>query len=245
MRTKTKVWLIIAASLVLIGGILFAGVMTILRWNFMELSTVIYETNSYEISEVFDSISINTDTADIVFAFSDDEICRVECHEEENAKHSVTVKDGTLSIELIDNKSAYDLSRHIGLNFSTPKITVYLPKTEYTSLLIRVTTGDVYLSDINCKNLASYGTTSDMYLDNVITTENLLIKTNTGDVMLDGCDAAEISIETSTGDVLGSLLSDKVFITEVSTGDINVPHTTTGGVCRIKTSTGDINITLK
>lgn len=61
-----KVWLIIAASLVLIGGILFAGVMSTLRWDFMKLSTVKYETNTYEISEAFDGISMNTETADIV-----------------------------------------------------------------------------------------------------------------------------------------------------------------------------------
>ena len=72
MRKTTKVWLIIAAFLVLIGCILFAGVMTTLKWDFMELATVHYETNTYEISEAFDSISMNTDTADIAFAFSDE-----------------------------------------------------------------------------------------------------------------------------------------------------------------------------
>lgn len=53
MKTRTKVWLIIAASLVLTGCILFAGVMTALKWDFMELATVKYETNIYEISEAF------------------------------------------------------------------------------------------------------------------------------------------------------------------------------------------------
>ena len=75
MKTRTKVWLIIAASLVLTGCILFAGVMTALKWDFMELATVKYETNIYEISEAFDGISMNTDTADIIFALSDDGKC--------------------------------------------------------------------------------------------------------------------------------------------------------------------------
>lgn len=48
-----------------------------------------------------DGISMNTDTADIIFALSDDGKCKVECREEENAKHSVTVKDGTLVVELL------------------------------------------------------------------------------------------------------------------------------------------------
>ena len=57
---------------VLIGCIIFAGVMTMLRWDFSKLSTVKYETNSHEISETFHAISIKTDTADIIFALSDD-----------------------------------------------------------------------------------------------------------------------------------------------------------------------------
>jgi len=321
MSKTTKVWLIIAASLVLIGCILFAGVMSTLRWDFTNLSTVQYETNTYEISEVFDRISMNTDTADIVFAFSDDGKCIVECHEEENAKHSVTVEDGTLTVELIDERSVSDYILRI--NIGSPKITIFLPKTEYASLLIHgetcdveipngflfknvdislgtsdvyfgasasetirikggtshicaenisagsvdlsvgtgnvtaagvncegdlivgIATGKVHLSDINCKNLTSSGKTSDISLNNVIAIEKFLIKTVTGDVEFDGCDAAEISIENKTGDVVGNLLTDKVFITEVSTGKIDVPKTMAGGICEIKTGTGDIKITVK
>ena len=40
MRKTTKVWLIIAASLVIIGFIIFTGVMTTLTWDFTRLSTV-------------------------------------------------------------------------------------------------------------------------------------------------------------------------------------------------------------
>ena len=60
MRTRTKVWLVIATTLVLLGCILFAGVMSTLRWDFMKLSTVKYVTNAYEVSEAFDGISIKT-----------------------------------------------------------------------------------------------------------------------------------------------------------------------------------------
>ena len=107
MRTRTKVWLIIAASLVLLGCLLFAGVMTTLGWDFLKLSTAKYETNTYEISETFDSISMNTDTADIAFVLSNDGNCRVECHEEEKAKHSVTVEEGTLTIKLFYGRAGY------------------------------------------------------------------------------------------------------------------------------------------
>lgn len=92
MRKATKIWLITAASLVLLGCILFVGVMTALKWDFSKLSTVKYETNTHEISESFGDISLTTDTADIMFALSGDGKCRVECYEGKNAKHSASVQ---------------------------------------------------------------------------------------------------------------------------------------------------------
>ena len=40
MKKSTKVWLLIAACLVLVGSLLFVGVMTMLKWDFSKLSTV-------------------------------------------------------------------------------------------------------------------------------------------------------------------------------------------------------------
>ena len=72
MKKAAKIWLIAAASLVFVGGALFAGVMTKLGWNFEKLSTVNYVTNTYEVDIEFGDISLKTDTADIVFALSND-----------------------------------------------------------------------------------------------------------------------------------------------------------------------------
>lgn len=316
MRRATKVWLVIAASLTLIGCTAFACVMSLFKWDFSKLSTIKYETNNYEISEEFESLSIKTDTAYIIFAVSEDGKCRVECYEEKKARHSVSVRDGTLTVEVTNNKRWYD---YIGIDFSFPKITVYLPKTEYTSLLangktgniklpgeftfknidvslstgtvdifadasdrikiktttgdihaedisadtlilststgkvtvsgmnckcditVGVTTGNAYLTDIACKSVISTGNTGSIYLNNVVA-EKFSLKRGTGNIKLDRCDAAEIFAETSTGDVKGSLLTDKIFITKTSTGKIDVPNSTTGGKCEIKTGTGDIEI---
>ena len=320
MKTRTKVWLIIAASLVLLGCILFAGVMATLKWDLTALATVKYETNTYEISEGFDSISIHTDTAQILLAVSHDGKCRVVCHEEEKARHTVTVENGTLTAKLTDERSVHDFFGHIGINTDFPRITVYLPRTDYRTLTIRgstcdveipstftfrdadislstgsvdfsasasgmlriqtttgyirtehitagaldlsvstgnvtvsdvacqgdvtvaVTTGKTALTDLSCKNLISGGSTGDITLRNVIASEAFSITRSTGDVVFDGCDAAEIYVKTDTGDVSGSLLTAKVFLTQTDTGDVDVPKTATGGKCQIITDTGDIHI---
>ena len=87
MRKATKIWLIIATSLVLIGGIIFTGAMATFNWNFNKLSTVIYETNTYVINDEFSDISVISNTADVVFLPSENQQTTVVCHEEKNLKH--------------------------------------------------------------------------------------------------------------------------------------------------------------
>ena len=83
MRKATKIWLIVAVSLLFTGLIIFGSVMTMLRWDFTKLSTVKYETNEHAITQGFKNISIVSDTADIVFLPTDGD-ASVICHEQTN-----------------------------------------------------------------------------------------------------------------------------------------------------------------
>ena len=72
------------------------------------------------------------------------------------------------------------------------------------------------------------------------------------DVSFEGSEIREIELISSpfyakatTGSIKGVLLTPKIFLTDTSTGSITVPHTTTGGVCDLSTSTGTINISIK
>lgn len=261
MRGKMTPGLIAAVSLILFGCILFVGVMTRLEWDFTALSTAQYETNRYDIRESFNSISILTDTADIALVPSADGKVSVVCYEQENVKHAVTVKDDTLVIEATDTRKWHE---HIGIQFGTPTITVSVPQGDYGTICVKtstgdirvqtvsadtvdlsVSTGDVTISDLRCKTILSGGSTGDMFLKNVIATETISIERNTGDVLFDSCDAAEILVKTDTGDVKGGLLSDKVFIAHTDTGRVDVPKTAAGGRCEITTDTGDIVIAIR
>ena len=302
------------------GIVLFSVAMWQAAFDFDKLSTGNYETNIYEITEDFTNLSLNTDTASIIFALSPDGKCKVECCEEEKAKHTVTVEGDTLTIQVTDNRQWYD---HIGIHFDSPKITVYLPKSAYTALSIHegtgivqlptelsfesvditsttgsidcaaavsgvlkiktstgkisventsvgaaelsvttglvtvskvkcledmnvhVSTGRANLTNIECKNLTSYGDTGDIFLKRVIANEKITVERSTGDVMFDDSDAGEILVETDTGDVTGNLLMAKVFAASSDTGRVSVPRSTVGaGRCEISTDTGDIIITV-
>ena len=220
MRKTAKIWLVIAASLVFVGLIMFAAVMSEYKWDFSKLSTGKYETNTYEISEEFSNLSMNTDTADIIFALSDDGKCRVECYEEEKAKHSVAVQENTLVIKMIDEKSWYD---YIGINFGSPKITVYLPKAEYASLFIKESTGDIEIP----KNFKF---------------EGVDISLSTGDVNFFASASKLIIIKTSTGNICVENTSAGTLDLSASTGRITVSNVICGGDANINVSTGRTNL---
>lgn len=257
MRTRTKVWLIIAASLVLIGCILFAGVMSKLKWDFTKLSTVKYEMNAYEISEAFDDISINTDTADITFMLSNDEICRVECHAEESEKHLVTVKDHTLVIEATPRDNWYD---YIGISLGESRITVYLPKTEYASLSINESTGDIEIpKDFIFNGVDIALSTGNVYFC-ASASETIKIKTSTGNICVEDISAGALDLSVTTGkvtvsdvscdgDVTVGVSTGKTYLTDArcksvissgNTGYISLDHVIATEKFSIERSTGDV-----
>lgn len=257
MRTRTKVWLIIAASFVLVGCVVFGGVMTMFKWDFTKLSTVNYETNTYEVNDVFDGISINTDTANIIFALSDDGECRVECCEKEKVKHVVTVKDNKLVIETASKEHWYD---YIGINFGSPKITVYLPKTEYASLLIKESTGNIEIPTAFTFKDVDISLSTGSVDFSASASEKIQIKTSTGDICVENISAGALDLSVSTGkvtvsgvkcegDVTVGVSTGKASVTDTqckslissgSTGDISLDNVIAAEKFSVQRSTGDV-----
>ena len=224
MKKATVFWLIAAVMLVLIGTLLFAGTMATLRWDFTKLATVTYETRTYEIREDFDCISIDTDTADIEFILSDDGTCKVACYEEDTAKHSVTVTEGTLTVQMAEKETARDLIGFVRINLDSPRIQIYLPKEKYSSLLIREATGAVEIP-------------------NGFTFRNVDLSLSTGDVVCLASAAEMLKIETSTGDIRVENISAGALDLSVSTGTVTASGVTCGGDVRVGVSTGKARLT--
>ncbi len=152
-----------------------------------------------------------------------------------------------------------------GLKIKLSTGEIFVEDANVGSLDLSVTTGDIKLFDVDCKEKVSIdvstgeteivnlhcgsfdsdGSTGDIEMRRLIVDGKLSVKRSTGDVELEGCDAGEILIVTSTGDVEGSLLSEKVFFVDTDTGRKRVPSTSSGGRCEIRTDTGDITISIK
>ena len=216
MSKNKKIWLVVGALLVFVGGAIFGGAMMGFKWDFNKLSTTKYQTNEYEINESFKDISIITNTADIEFLPSENSGVKVVCYEEENAEHLTLVKDGALTIELADEKKWYE---YIGINFGSPKITVYLPKGEYGALSIK-------------------GSTGDATIPKEFTFQSIDIEQSTGHVTSYASALENIKIKTNTGDITVQNISALSFDLSVSTGKVNVADVNCEGTVKIGVSTG-------
>ncbi|MBO5883876.1 MAG: DUF4097 family beta strand repeat protein [Clostridia bacterium] len=258
MKKSTVVCIIVASSLILAGLLIFSTVMSILKWDFTKLSTTKLETNEHVIDEDFDSICIDTDTADIEFVMSEDEKTSVVCIEYVNERHAVAVKDGALTIELENTRKWYE---HIGINFGSTKIKVYLPESEYTSLLIKMHTSDVKIpNDFIFENVDILGSTGDVSCF-ASACELIKIKTSTGNIELEGISSHKLDLTVTTGkvnlsnvecegDIEINVSTGKSYLENVKcksllskgdTGDINLINVVATEMFSIERNTGDVN----
>lgn len=257
MTKNAKIWLIVAASLTLIGCMIFGGVMTVLKWDFTKLSTDKYETNTHEISNSYKNLSIITDTSNITLVPSEDSQTSVVCYEQTIAKHTVTVKDDTLSIEINNTRKWYN---YIGINFGEPNITVYIPKGEYGTLSIISSTGHVEIpKDYKFESINISQSTGDV-TNYASALEGIKIRTTTGSILIDGIYAGSLDLSVSTGkmtasnvdcdgDIAVSVSTGKARLTNVAcksvistgdTGDITLNNVIAAEKLSIKRSTGDV-----
>lgn len=257
MKTSTRVLLTISAVLVVVGIGLVVVALGMKHWNFSALNGRKFETNTYEFSDDFTVISLDTDTADITFALSNDGRCKVECYEPQKEKHSVSVTKGTLSVSYKDNREWYE---KIALfSMTSPKITVYLPKAELEKLTVKEHTGDITIpKDFTFGNISVKASTGDVECSASVT-GTLDINLSTGDLSLKDMSAGELKLTTTTGkmkltDVTTGKITMKVSTGKSvlknvsceqldstgSTGDISLENVIIRNLLKIKRSTGDV-----
>ena len=232
MSKKTKVWLIVAASLIFAGLLIFCGAAATVNWDFRKLGTSKYQTHSAQIMENFDNISIDTDTADIFFVPSTDGICLVEYYEKDDVCYSAVVRDNTLNIKREDYREWY---KYISFNFEKPKITIYLPNMQYNSLYIKESTGDIVIpKTFSFKDADITLSTGDVEFSAV--SDAVKIKTSTGDVDVEDTTLGSLDVCTSTGDIsLENIRCADDMQVEVTTGEVEIENVT----CKNLTPNGD------
>lgn len=254
MRKVTKIWLIIASILVVVGVSVFGGVMMDLNWDFNKLSTTQLVENTYGISAEFHDINVQVREADVLFYRTDDDEVAVVCRTFED-EPVVEVIGGVLVVQVNDARPWYE---KIGIHFESPKVAIYLPDGEYGKLTHRSETGDCVVSGGSCFESIDISLRTGSAFCWASSKGAVNMSTTTGEIRLGGESAKTVKLETTTGAVsLWDVIAEEIIIAgttgkvymeacdahkikvSVTTGDVECSfltpkavsaHTTTGNV---------------
>lgn len=238
MKKNIRV-LISATALTIIGTILFliGGVMS--GFDITALSSEKESEASYEISEDFKNINIDTSTANVKLVASTDGVCRVECKETERIFHKVSVSNGTLNIILKDTRAWYE---HIGLFYVNMSVTVYLPEEEYGQLNIETDTGKINVQSGFTFESATIESDTGKITCGADVKGNAFIETNTGSVSVSDVTLSHLKVSVDTGSVTISGVSADGINIESDTGGVRLENTILTGRLDIETDTGNVNV---
>lgn len=223
MKKSTVIWIIIAAALVITGAAIAAGSMFALGWDFMKLNAGKTETETFNVSEKFYDISVNTPAEDVVFALSDDGGCRVVCTGKKGARHSVEVKDGVLQIGTKDSRKWYDRIGGAAFFSQDANLKIYLPESKYALLTVKGGTGDIIIpEELKFDGAGIFASTGDIKCSASVS-GLLQIKLSAGDIRIKGGAAGGLDLAATTGDITVNDADCQSDIKiAVSTGDVRI-----------------------
>ena len=222
------------------------------------IGTVEYVTNTTEVKDGFQHISIKADIEDVELIPSDDGVCRVDCYEPKDDPYKVFVKNDTLTIEK-EKKQAWQLF-NFGAALENPSITVYLPDDSYKDLLAGTDTGDVKIpGDFSFERISADSDTGDVSCS-ASAAEGIDIVTNTGNIAVSDVSAKELKLESDTGDMkisnaeisgsvairedTGKVTMENVtcvnFTSKADTGDLKMSNVIAKEAFNLESNTGDI-----
>ena len=219
MKKSKKVWMITAASCMVVGGILAVSAIAASMgevpqtsaeedaptWggiDFSQFSTVSYEMKTYSITDRFSNLEINTGWQNVSFLPAEDGKCRVECAENEDLTYTVKVEGDTLRVIQNDNSQWYD---KVGV-FSpeNAQVTIYLPQGEYGQLSVVTSSGNIAVpSGLTFSSAIVKATSGEVGVKSEIT-ENLEAESSSGNIVVEGFKGKTFSAAAISGNITAS-----------------------------------------
>lgn len=237
MKHHLSTIILSALAVVAVGGL------TVLRTNLVAdaawRSTATLVTKNYPVSAGFTDISITEYYADVELRASRDGTVSVTTRDAEDVTHTVTVKNGTLSISRPEPTVG---ERWFHDDDDDPKVVVYLPAGDYGALTVNTTSGDVEsASQLNFSAASLTTVSGDIDLMGSVTGAVNCTSTS-GDIELRSPALGAVKTNTTSGDteITGALIQS--LKAETVSGDVDLERTTASGAIEINTTSGDVDM---
>lgn len=161
------------------------------------------------------------------------------------ASGNVTFCSGVEKVATLQTASGDILAENLradGLTANSASGTITLNTVTVEEVLVLDTSsGDLDLTGVECGELNANSASGEVECRDVLAGSTLQVGTASGEIEVIACDASHVMLTSSSGDISGTLRTPKIFQAESDSGEVEVPRTTTGGLCEIHTSSGDIH----
>lgn len=176
----------------------------------------------------------------------------------DNSVESLSVKGTSGSIEVMNvvavgdvevngSSGGIDVSKVECANLSVANSSGSLRLSEIVAtgdVNVEGTSGGVHLEDVECANLTGSNSSGKINCTDVIASGNINLENSSGGIALEACDAANLKLSATSGSIRGTLLTEKIFQADATSGSVDVPKTTSGGVCEVTTTSGSIKMSI-
>ena len=240
LKRRTVVSLIVAASCI-VAGLIVAAVglcMLIIAPDPMPTAT----TRRLDISESFQSVSIQAITANVELDYTEESAGYVSYTDHDYVSYTAEVRDGTLHVTAEDTRPWY--KRIVLWQTVEPVVRICLPTYELEDLHVEITSGDIAIPHgLSLSGNASLQTTTgDISLSGLLGA-NLAVSTTTGDITMEIVSCESLSASSTTGDITLQTVSCGSLTASSSTGDMDYTTVVVRGALTCRTTTGDITLT--
>ena len=216
MSGGKKAALIVCAILLIAAGIgvIIASLNTSGR-NVMDKEYTFASAN-------FETILIESGSADVELLPAKDGVCRVICTENASRKNIVGVTSGLLHIQRISKWSFFPIS------LAEDHIRVYLPDEAYDALQVKSSSGGVSVpADFRFRTAVIDASSGGIGFAADVT-EKLSLKASSGGIALVNASPSTLSVSASSGGIaLSNVNSDRVSL-DVSSGGMKLTDVTCG-----------------
>lgn len=244
MNKTIKILLILSLSLIFIGIAIFTAAFFINGRNFADISLSSVDVYEDRVEELrwsdFDNIDISVTSRNVTIRPADDGVARIETRDSERDYLSTSFNGNTLHIKQIVNQKWYDFMS-VPINFGND-IVIYLPRDEYASLSIELTSGDIDVMGNISFGKASFDMTSgSLNLSDGFNSGETEIESTSGSINVSGLDGTSLYIHSTSGSIkLENVIESESIVIESTSGKSFLVNVIGSESIVVKSTSGEI-----
>lgn len=239
MKKAKKISVIVAVCMIVVGLISSFISLACVGFDMAKVDMVEWKTNTYEIKDSFENISITGLEAAVALVASTDGTCKVVCTENEHIYDDIKVVDHTLTIKRIDNGK---WNFNFGVSLEETKITVYLPMTEYKKLLLDNTSGRLDVPVDFVFEEAKVGNSSGKIAFKANVTGELVVENTSGGIYVGENQVGSLKATGSSGGIeVSSVCVNEDMEVRSTSGGVRISDVESKGIS-VKGSSGSIRL---